>query len=442
MLKYVWRECILLVTKREGPAFVYLKDFLLNIFIIFSPLVFYPYLFKNRSNVFYHRLLLYVLFAAALLLSMSFPVKVNEITYGFRSVPLAIASLYGGPVVSILLYVTLLIYRFLLGSPNNFLYALSILPSFAFVLLLYKNYPYQKLYQKISVAILLCTAIKLTTFTTYFFITQGSLQQVVQYPLATLNTYILQAVIIGVCVYAMEFLQSYFYMQEEVIKSEKTKIVSDMAASVAHEIRNPLTTVRGFIQLLAADDVDKQKKQFYQRICLEELDRAQLIISDYLSLAKPDPESIEVICVHEEITYLSNLLITFANYNNIQIHKALPEDQALQIIGDRYKFRQALINIGKNAIEALRDGGTLEIRASKKNDHIIINLNDTGIGMTAEQIKRLGTPYYSTKDKGTGLGTMVSFGIIKKMSGKIEITSEPGKGTEYKLTFPSSSESA
>lgn len=373
---------------------------------------------------------------------MSFPVKVNEVTYDFRSVPLAIASLYGGPVVSILLYLTLLIYRFLLGNPNNFLYAVSILPSFAFVLLLYKNYPYQKLYQKIAVAILLCTAIKLTTFSTYFFITQGSLQQVLQYPLATLNTYILQAVIIGVCVYAMEFLQSYFYMQEEVIKSEKTKIVSDMAASVAHEIRNPLTTVRGFIQLLAADDVDKQKKQFYQRICLEELDRAQLIISDYLSLAKPDPESIEAICVHEEITYLSNLLITYANYNNIQIHKVLPEDQALQIIGDRYKFRQALINIGKNAIEALRDGGMLEIKASKKNDHIIINLNDTGIGMTAEQIKRLGTPYYSTKEKGTGLGTMVSFGIIKKMNGKIEITSEPGKGTEYKLIFPSSSESA
>ncbi|RNB88653.1 two-component sensor histidine kinase [Brevibacillus nitrificans] len=385
---------------------------------------------------------MYVLFAAALLLSMSFPVKVNEITYDFRSVPLAIASLYGGPVVSILLYATLLIYRFLLGNPNNVLYALSILPSFVFVLLLYKNYPYQKLYQKIAVAILLCTAIKLTTFSTYFFITQGSLQQVIQQPLATLNTYILQAVIIGVCVYAMEFLQSYFYMQEEVIKSEKTKIVSDMAASVAHEIRNPLTTVRGFIQLLAADDVDKQKKQFYQRICLEELDRAQLIISDYLSLAKPDPESMEIICVHEEITYLSNLLITYANYNNIQIHKALPEDQALQIIGDRYKFRQALINIGKNAIEALRDGGTLEIKASKKNDHIIIHLNDTGIGMTAEQIKRLGTPYYSTKDKGTGLGTMVSFGIIKKMNGKIEITSEPGKGTEYKLIFPSSSESA
>jgi two-component system sporulation sensor kinase B len=385
---------------------------------------------------------LYVLFAAALLLSMSFPVKVNEITYDFRSVPLAIASLYGGPVVSILLYATLLIYRFLLGNPNNVLYALSILPSFVFVLLLYKNYPYQKLYQKIAVAILLCTAIKLTTFSTYFFITQGSLQQVIQQPLATLNTYILQAVIIGVCVYAMEFLQSYFYMQEEVIKSEKTKIVSDMAASVAHEIRNPLTTVRGFIQLLAADDVDKQKKQFYQRICLEELDRAQLIISDYLSLAKPDPESIEAICVHEEITYLSNLLITYANYNNIQIHKVLPEDQALQIIGDRYKFRQALINIGKNAIEALRDGGMLEIKASKKNDHIIINLNDTGIGMTAEQIKRLGTPYYSTKEKGTGLGTMVSFGIIKKMNGKIEITSEPGKGTEYKLIFPSSSESA
>lgn len=105
-------------------------------------------------------------------------------------------------------------------------------------------------------------------------------------------------------------------------------------------------------------------------------------------------------------------------------------------MGDRYKFRQALINIGKNAIEALPEGGLLEMKASGTSDEVMIMIRDNGIGMTPEQINRLGTPYYSTKEKGTGLGTMVSFGIIKKMSGKIGVTSERGVGTEYTLSFP------
>jgi len=93
--------------------------------------------------------------------------------------------------------------------------------------------------------------------------------------------------------------------------------------------------------------------------------------------------------------------------------------------------------LGKNAIEALRDGGLLELKASRVDDQVVILISDTGVGMTPEQVKRLGTPYYSTKEKGTGLGTMVSFGIIKKMNGKIEVTSQLGIGTEYKLMFPS-----
>jgi two-component system sporulation sensor kinase B len=213
-------------------------------------------------------------------------------------------------------------------------------------------------------------------------------------------------------------------------------IVSEMAAAVAHEIRNPLTVIRGFIQLLGAEELDKEKKKYYQKISLEELDRAQLIITDYLSLAKPDPEMIEIINVNDEITYLSNILFTYSNYNNIQIIVALFEDNPLLVVGDRYKFRQALINIGKNAIEAMNNEGILEIKTNKINDIIVIIIRDNGIGMTSEQIKRLGIPYYSTKDKGTGLGTMVSFGIIKKMNGKINVRSELGKGTIYEISFP------
>ncbi|QRG70240.1 sensor histidine kinase [Brevibacillus choshinensis] len=415
----------------------YFKDFLLNIFIIFSPLVFYPYLnkYKAQGRDTLYRVSLYILFAFALLLTMSFPVNLHGLIYDFRSIPLVLGSLYGGPIVTVFLFLTVVVYRFILDNPQQLAYMISVLPAAALVIMMQKRFQERKLYQKILLSIILCTCIKLIIFGIYLAYIHEFARMFNQ-PLATIETYLLQAVIIAVCVYLVEFLHTYSQMQEEMIKSEKTKIVSEMAAAVAHEIRNPLTTVRGFIQLFGADDLDKQKKEFYQKICLEELDRAQLIITDYLSLAKPDPEIIETIAINEEIQYLSNVLMTYANYNNIQISGILSEDPSLKIVGDRYKFRQALINIGKNAIEALPEGGLLEIMANGTGEEVFIVIRDNGIGMTPEQINRLGTPYYSTKEKGTGLGTMVSFGIIKKMSGRIGITSERGVGTEYTLSFP------
>jgi two-component system sporulation sensor kinase B len=301
-----------------------------------------------------------------------------------------------------------------------------------FSLRIYSSLP---LYKKITISVILCTLVKLITFSMYYSFTH-QIEMLLYQLTATFEAYLLQGIIIGLCVYLIEFLNKYFHMQEEVVKSEKMKIVSDMAASVAHEIRNPLTTVRGFIQLFGSAGLDEEKRGLYRKICLEELDRAQLIITDYLSLAKPDPEINETINVSDELIYLSNVLLTYANYNQIEINQTVSEDRALYITGDRYKFRQALINIGKNAIEAMNNGGILDIKAEKTGENVVIGISDNGTGMTPEQVNRLGTPYYSTKEKGTGLGTMVSFGIIKKMNGKIEVRSEIGRGTVYTLTFP------
>lgn len=412
----------------------YLKDFILNIFILFSPLVFYPYIYRTKSNRIVYRLLLYILFSFALIMTMSVPVNLNGLIYDFRSIPITIGSLYGGAYVSIGLYITLLLWRYVMGNPNMLLYAVSILPSLLVMILVLKKYASFKWAHKMLFSVLLCTLIKLVTFMSYLTMT-GQIELLWNNPITTIGTYVLQAVIAALCVVLIEFLMQYFRMQEEVIQSEKMRIVSEMAASVAHEIRNPLTTVRGFLQLIGEANIQEEKKYFYQRVSLEELDRAQSIISDYLSLAKPDPEVIENINVNDEISYLTNVLLTYGNYNHIHI-AGVSAEQALFITGDRQKFRQAVINIGKNAIEAMQDGGHLEIKAEREKRRVILRIKDTGVGMTEEQIQRLGTPYYSTKEKGTGLGTMVSFGIIRKMNGKIDIHSVLGEGTEYTLSFP------
>ncbi len=413
----------------------YVKDLLLNIFIICSPLVFYPYIYKIKNNIHAFRFNIFILFALAIVTTMSFPINLNGLQYDFRSIPLAIGSLFGGFQVSVFLYITLFLYRYFSGSPHDWIYAMSLAPSFIVFLFLYKRYSTLTLTRKISVAVLYCTLIKLLAFTVFLSWT-GHLELLANKPWATVQTYILQGVIAGLCVYVIEMLHTFFQMQEEIIRSEKMKIVGDMAASVAHEIRNPLTTIKGFIQLFATAELDVEKKILYQKICFEELERAEVIIADYLALAKPDPEVIEAIDIHKEIHHLANVLMTYANYNNIQIQVETEEEQAFLIQGDRYKFRQALINIGKNAIEAMPGGGLLELKTTINEHQAWVIVSDNGSGMSSEQIRRLGTPYYSTKEKGTGLGIMVSFGIIKKMNGKITIKSELGQGTEFQLVFP------
>ncbi|WP_310186934.1 ATP-binding protein [Bacillus sp. 3255] len=156
-----------------------------------------------------------------------------------------------------------------------------------------------------------------------------------------------------------------------------------------------------------------------------------------MAVAKPEPEKDELILINEEVHYVSQVLLTLANYHDVKIEVSLQHSQMI-IEGDRNKLRQSFINIGKNAIEAMANtGGLLEITSSSGHGgSVIVSFRDSGIGMTQEQIGRLGTPYFSSKEKGTGLGTMVSFSLIRAMKGKIRIDSEKGKGTVFEITFP------
>ncbi|RJE84347.1 hypothetical protein D3P07_23575 [Paenibacillus sp. 1011MAR3C5] len=413
----------------------FLKDFLLNVLIISSPFVLYPYLYRLKNRLLYYRFLMFFIFALALIVTMCFPVKISGFNYDFRSIPLTIGSLYGGGVIALLLYGTLIATRYLLGSPDNLIYAISILPTYLIVYIAIRRFQHASLAWKIAWAVILSILIKLITLILFLTITNQP-QFFLHQPLHMLTTYAMQAFIVGITVYAIEFLNRHYHMQEEVVKSEKMRLVSDMAASVAHEIRNPLTAVRGFIHLLGSPGIQPEKKEFYKTICFSELDRAEHIIADYLSLARTDPELMEAINVNVEVEYLSNILLTYANFNNVHLSVQLAKGDVPMTMGDRYKFRQALINIGKNAIEAMPNGGTLELATECRNDTVKVTIRDTGSGMTGDQLKRLGTPYYSTKEKGTGLGTMISFSIIKKMHGKIDVRSEAGKGTRFTLHFP------
>jgi two-component system sporulation sensor kinase B len=247
--------------------------------------------------------------------------------------------------------------------------------------------------------------------------------------------YIVQSLFMGLAVYIIESIRRNADLKKELIFSEKMNIASVISASVAHEIRNPLTSVRGFIQLLTQTELNPEKKQMYGEICLEEIDRAEQIINDYLSLAKPYPEVEEKLDLGEEIQYICNVLTSLANLTGAEVE--IKYDINLFVLGDRQKLRQSIINIAKNGIEAMENKrGILKIEAYRRNNEVILSISDTGIGMTIDQINRLGVPYFSNKNKGTGLGMMVSFSFIKGMLGKINVKSELGKGTVFDISFP------
>lgn len=221
----------------------------------------------------------------------------------------------------------------------------------------------------------------------------------------------------------------------ELQRSEKMEIISQLAASVAHEVRNPLQVTRGFLQLLGEKSTNDKDKS-YMVLAIDELDRASEIITDFLTFAKPQLELTTLLNIGEELQQIEGILVPLATMQGGIIEVNLAPD--LYVRGNSSKFKQALINIIKNSIEALGKEGIIQIRAfvDETSQSVIIQIKDNGEGMNEADLKRLGEPYYSKKTKGTGLGLMVTFRIIEVMKGTIHFYSKKGSGTEAVIQFP------
>ncbi|MBP2000716.1 signal transduction histidine kinase [Paenibacillus shirakamiensis] len=230
----------------------------------------------------------------------------------------------------------------------------------------------------------------------------------------------------------VEYSKRLVIFNDELQRSEKMEIISELAASVAHEVRNPLQVTRGFLQLLA----EKQQSQdkVYLNMALEELDRASGIITDFLTFAKPEVAKFTSLNILDEFIHIEGILIPMANLQGGKISTEIPEH--LYVRGNSSKFKQALINIIKNSIEALNGEGDIRIWAYAKQGNVYIHVRDSGEGMTPMEVSRLGEPYFSNKSKGTGLGLMVTFSIIEVMEGELTFVSEKGVGTEAIIRFP------
>jgi two-component system sporulation sensor kinase A len=221
--------------------------------------------------------------------------------------------------------------------------------------------------------------------------------------------------------------------QEHLQNSEKLSVAGQLAAGIAHEIRNPITSIKGFIQLMKSGIGEKQK---YFDIMSSEIERIEFILSELLILAKPQSIKYERKDIRVLLSQVMTLLDTQAILNNIEFSAEF-KPGVTHLYCDENQLKQVFINFIKNSIESMPKGGRITIEINSENDQeMLIRLYDQGCGIPKEVLSKLGQPFYTTKEKGTGLGFMVSKKIIENHSGKINVESEVNKGTMIEITLP------
>ncbi|MGE7867567.1 ATP-binding protein [Bacillus paramycoides] len=221
--------------------------------------------------------------------------------------------------------------------------------------------------------------------------------------------------------------------EELLNKSDTLAAIGQLAAGVAHEVRNPLTVIKGFIQLFQINKEDQEK---YFDLMLSEIERIEAILQEFLSIAKTDEIPTEKKNIYKIFENVVSLINTKAIMTNIQV-ELIADSSEIIIECSENQLKQVFINILQNSIEAMPDGGKISIHMKEMNeDGVIIDIVDAGIGIPEERIKRLGEPFYSTKEKGTGIGLMLSYKIIESHQGAISIMSDVGVGTTVTIYLP------
>ena len=221
--------------------------------------------------------------------------------------------------------------------------------------------------------------------------------------------------------------------EELLRKSEKLSVVGELAAGFAHEIRNPLTTIKGFLQLIKKDTDTKHNE--YMSIMLNEIDRLEMITNEFMVVAKPQVANYQMEDLHSFTENVIQFLQPQALLKNVEMELHV-EDTLPLIYCDRNQLRQVFINIYKNAMEAMPDGGTITTKLWINDEYISISIEDQGTGIPENLIPRLGEPFYTLKEKGTGLGLMVSRKIIESHDGTLIIKSKMNIGTTMIINLP------
>lgn len=222
----------------------------------------------------------------------------------------------------------------------------------------------------------------------------------------------------------------------DAIEIEKMHLIGQLSTSIAYEMEKPLNKVNHLLEgLYNQNELSNHTKRKVEET-VADLEKAQRVVHDYIELAEIPDKNHYLLDVRKELDAVVNAIYSLANLHNIEVKYFSTLEKDIYIIGNRFQFRQALINLIKNGMEASQKNGSIEIAIHEMLASVLIVIEDSGDGMTKEQLKCLGHPLPTTKESGTGLGIMVSYNIIRSMRGKVEVVSEQGKGTVFSIILP------
>ncbi len=223
-------------------------------------------------------------------------------------------------------------------------------------------------------------------------------------------------------------------------RAENLAALTTLAAGIAHEIKNPLGSIGIHIQLIQKairnkETIERKDIESYLSVINEEVDRLNRIIVDFLFAVRPMDTKLE----DSDINQVIKGLLEFVKYeleeSNIRVETHLEEDLPKIKLDAKY-FKQALLNLIKNSLYAMPDGGILKIETGQSGDTVFVKVIDNGVGIPKDIIDKIFEPYFTTKDFGTGLGLTLVYKIVKEHMGEIAVESKEGKGTTFILSFP------
>ncbi|MGA5688009.1 ATP-binding protein [Cytobacillus pseudoceanisediminis] len=215
---------------------------------------------------------------------------------------------------------------------------------------------------------------------------------------------------------------------------QKLELVGTLAASTAHEIRNPLTGIKGLIQLLS-EKYTNTHDQYYFSVINDEISRINEIVSEFLILGKPAAQKMETLDLRNIIKELEPLILSEANLHNVTFESAISVEPVM-VECTKDQMKQVILNLTKNAFESMDGGGKLTIKLNKMHSKCQLKIADTGSGISEDEIEKIFHPFYTSKETGTGLGLVVCRRILHSFGGEIFITSKETKGTHVDIFLP------
>lgn len=224
--------------------------------------------------------------------------------------------------------------------------------------------------------------------------------------------------------------------EQLMFENEKMSVISELAASTAHEIRNPLTVIKGFIDILHKQNTQSETEEYFP-IIENEILGIEKVINEYLLFSKTEVPEKKLYSLIKILSELSSIIKNETKINNIKLFTywdaSLPK-----LYGDEVQLKHLLYNLLSNAIQAMPNGGNLTLRAENTKEGVEIRISDTGMGMAKDTLRKIGTPFFTTKEKGTGLGIAVCRRIVERYDGKIYFDSNLGLGTVVTIIIPKS----